>query len=179
MIPDYGYFDDLRVTFSSVDIDSAIAKNMEQVLEVQKSFNVAFCWFEAVDGFGPTLLRASCILGAGLHVRAHPSTNSSNPFSNFSRRSASILRALGQKAMSFEITIHKKSQAENSGENGVSKSEYTASSSYLPPGILPTVETLFGALLTSDMNETVITQLSQLWEEGDDYIYSMMQNNIS
>lgn len=176
MIPEYGFFDeqDSKET-ATTDSNEITTNRLEDVIEKQKIFNVAFSWLEAVIGFGPTLLRASCVLGAVLYSRPMDSSNSNNPFAKFTRRSASILKSLGQKAMTFEIKMQKKAQADDITDNDSFNNE--KSSAYIPPGILPTVEALFGALLTTDMNETVISQLCQLWEEGDDYVYSMMQHN--
>lgn len=173
MVPQYGYFDENPIPTADESNDSAL-RNLELVVEKQKTYNVAFNWLEAVEGFGPTLLRASCVLGAVLYAQPISSSASNNPFAKFTRRSASILRALGQKAMAFEIINQKKGSNDNEAEIDTIIND--SSAAYIPPGILPTVEALFGALLTTDMNETVVSQLCQLWEEGDDYVYSMMQN---
>lgn len=160
MIPAHGYFDDILLTYSSESEKSPTGMTTA-VLEAQKSYNVCHWWLESIESFGPTLLRATCALGA-IYSKTHTGEEI-NPFSKITRRAISVLRALAQKSTSFQTSMSNKSisdQAENPISNVVLPSHQTSL------GIFPTTEALFGALLTNNMNEEVVSQLCQFGEES-------------
>lgn len=180
MIPEYGFFNDIILGYSSLDNDKRSTGIYQSILEEQKKYNVSLKWLDAIEGFGPTLLRASCVLGAILQSKSQVGNgNDRNPFSNVTKRSVSILRELGEKAMLFETS--RDASCDNNYLTDINfKTEYVSSANeifnfyqHLPPGILPTTEALFGALLTSNMNEAVVSQLCQFSEEGINYIRVM------
>ncbi|VVT57271.1 uncharacterized protein SAPINGB_P005627 [Magnusiomyces paraingens] len=164
MIPKYGCFDDIILSF---DVEKNSINPIAAVLELQKSFNVSYWWLESVESLGPVLLRATSALS---------STNTSNytatemnPFLKITLKSISILRSLLQKSISFQSAISNdrisNDQLSNSAHNFPTVLKY-------PLGIFPSTEFLFGALLTDNMNDEIISQLCQFEEEYSAYYRS-------
>lgn len=121
--------------------------------------NLPLRWLNSDDNFGNTLLRTACALGS-VNVSAYKAKSQrhdpkkideSNPFARITQRCITILRILGLKAMKGE-------DEEDTGptEDGA-----------LPPGVLPNVETILGAMLAFEMDSVVVQQMAVLSNEGE------------
>jgi SWI/SNF chromatin-remodeling complex subunit SWI1 len=118
--------------------------------------NIALHWLEASDGFGAVLLRAACTLGA-ISVPQVPGRVEENPFARITQRSISILRHLGKKSIDRQRSVE--------------------GNTALPPGVLPKIEALLGAMLAMDMDKMVVRQLCAFSEESGDVVVNTLSNN--
>ncbi|CAN6669473.1 hypothetical protein TRVA0_041S01244 [Trichomonascus vanleenenianus] len=112
--------------------------------------NIALSWLDTDDGFGTILLRCACALGAivvNQPVQPHqPKPAAANPFSRITQRAIAILRTLGHKGL-----VVARIQEENAA---------------LPPGVLPTLETILGAMIAGQMDKYVVSQMCVYSEEA-------------
>ncbi|KAG5366257.1 SWI/SNF chromatin-remodeling complex subunit SWI1 [Yarrowia sp. B02] len=123
--------------------------------------NLPLRWLNSDDNFGNTLLRTACALGS-VNVSAYKAKSQrhdpkkideANPFARITQRCITILRILGLKAMKGEE------------EEEVPPTEDGA----LPPGVLPNVETILGAMLAFEMDSVVVQQMAVLSNEGEKF----------
>lgn len=123
--------------------------------------NLPLRWLNSDDNFGNTLLRTACALGS-VNVSAYKAKSQrhdpkkieeANPFARITQRCITILRILGLKAMKGEE------------EEELAVSEESA----LPPGVLPNVETILGAMLAFEMDSVVVQQMAVLSNEGEKF----------
>lgn len=192
MVPSHGAHSDIMAGMSTeFTCPELYTEFYNDFLSRQSSYNVALEWLEAVEGFGPTLLRASCTLGAIVNPQA-ARQGDGNPFSKLTQRCIGILHLLGQKAMTFEMDAKSTTSSEETEvstepfsdllnqvasdtpmkdliENGASQVSLTK----IPIGVLPTMEALLGVLLAGNMSEKVVSHLWALSEEGSNFMTSM------
>lgn len=123
--------------------------------------NLPLRWLNSDDNFGNTLLRTACALGS-VNVSAYKAKSQrhdpkkieeANPFARITQRCITILRILGLKAMKGDE------------EEEMAVTEDAA----LPPGVLPNVETILGAMLAFEMDSVVVQQMAVLSNEGEKF----------
>ncbi|KAL1962082.1 hypothetical protein VTN77DRAFT_610 [Rasamsonia byssochlamydoides] len=108
---------------------------------------VARAWLESIDGFAVHLLRLCCLLSTERHpptnhrqsqsARGQADADAQHAYASIINRGLTILRRLAEK----------------------SKNEDTSSRSRFPPCVLPKRESLLGALLTPNLDPSVVKQL--------------------
>lgn len=172
MVPRYGFYEDL-------------VEPPKHVSRSQTEYNLAYKWLQAVEGFGPTLLRATVSLGAVTTPEVVPSSlgkqqqppKQVNPFSRVTRRGANILYWLGQKALEFKAAFEAAYEQQKSDTLTVSEDSINSTlkkhhetdllqQNNVTFGVLPSSETVLTVLLSRSMNEKVVTNLCNFLDEG-------------
>lgn len=127
IVPNHGAHEDILNGMSSkFNCSEQYINFYNDILAEQENYNLAFKWLEASEGFGPTLLRAACALGAVFNPQAAANRGEINPFAKITQRSIGILKTLGQKAMTFEIACKNNSVVLSNDEGTDTQAEQTA-----------------------------------------------------
>lgn len=165
MVPKYGYFDDIIQSLSSSqEYASPLTESLVlPVLEAQTKVNLANIWLNSVESFGPTLLRASCTLRP-----SEPASDiaTTEIYNKITLRTISVLRTLSERAMSFDIAIN---DSLSNPESQHYSQKMEDISMKVTPGVFPTFEILFSALVSNGMNPSVVSELCQLAEDHSNY----------
>lgn len=169
MVPKYGYFDDIIQSLSSSQeqMHHLIESLILPVLEKQTKINLANIWLNSVESFGPTLLRASCTLRPP-EVSSDIATT--DIFNKITFRTISVLRTLSERAMSFDVAIN--DSLSNPESQNFSQKAPDISMKVIP-GVFPTFEILFSALVSNGINPSVVSELCQLAEDHSNYFSSI------